>query len=425
MALSYMITPTGNSKMHVFPSGLRLVYHPSQGAISHCGIMIGTGTRHEPSDKNGLAHFIEHVIFKGTRKRTAYQVLNRLESVGGDLNAYTTKEETCIHASLLHEHFERAVELLSDIVFNPSFPNKEVEVERGVVLDEINSYLDNPSEQIFDDFECMVFKGLPLGNPILGTADSVKSFHRNDLLKFTKANYTTDRMVFSYVGDLSFEEVKTCVARHMNAHRKSGKEPASQKRNPSNKNVVRVINRHTAHDHFICGGKAYAANSNKRFGLFLLNNILGGPGMSSRLNMNIREKHGYTYHIESGYHTFSDTGLFHIYFATESGFFDKCHALVRKELDKLMRDRISSSRMAMYQYQLKGQIALGQENRAGYMLNNARNMMLYGKPMDLQQVMRKIDALTPSDLMEIANELFAADRLSALHYKRQVNTSVD
>lgn len=405
--------------MHVFPSGLQLVYHHSPGAISHCGIMIGAGSRHEPEGKSGLAHFIEHVIFKGTHKRNAYQVLNRLECVGGDLNAYTTKEETCVHASMLHLHFDRAVELLSDIVFNPSFPVKEVEVERGVVLDEINSYLDNPSEQIFDDFECMVFKGQAIGNPILGTIESVNSFRRNDLLRFTKANYKTDRMVFSYVGGLSFEVVKASVDQHMSLRRNSERALSARRRPSTGKKAVRVLDRNTAHDHFICGVKAYGANSNKRFALFLLNNILGGPGMSSRLNMNIREKHGYTYHIESGYHTFSDTGLFHIYFATESAFFEKCHGLVRKELDRLMKDRISQSRMASYQYQLKGQIALGQENRAGYMLNNARNVMLYGKPLDLNQVMRKIDALKPSDLMEVANELFSDDRMSSLHYRQK------
>lgn len=405
------------SKLHEFPSGLRLVYHYSPGAISHCGIMVNAGTRHEPENKTGLAHFIEHVIFKGTEKRNAYQVLNRLESVGGDLNAYTTKEETCVHASMLHIHFDRAVELLADIIFSPSFPAKEVEVEKGVVLDEINSYLDNPSEQIFDDFECMVFHGKPIGNPILGTVESVKSFTRKDLVDFTAVHYKTDRMVVSYVGGLPMDKVLESVSKHMNFKRHSKKSVLVSAVRYRRKSKRSVIERNTAHDHYISGGKAFSAHDNKRFALFLMNNILGGPGMSSRLNMNIREKYGYTYQIESGFHTFSDTGLFHIYFATESGFFKKCLELVKKETDKLRNQRISDTRLASYKYQLKGQIALGQENRAGFMLNNARNVMLYGRPLDLGFVMRKIDAVSSNDILEVANVLLDTESISSLHYK--------
>lgn len=405
------------SKLHEFPSGLRLVYHYSPGAISHCGIMVNAGSRHEPDKKAGLAHFIEHVIFKGTEKRNAYQVLNRLESVGGDLNAYTTKEETCVHASMLHIHFDRAVELLADIIFSPSFPAKEVEVEKGVVLDEINSYLDNPSEQIFDDFECMVFQGKPLGNPILGNVDSVKSFTRKDLVEFTALHYKTDRMVVSYVGALPLDKVLDSVSKHMNfkRHSKKGFLDSAVRYGKKTKRVV--VERNTAHDHYISGGKAFSAHDSKRFALFLMNNILGGPGMSSRLNMNIREKYGYTYQIESGFHTFSDTGLFHIYFATEKGFFNKCLELVKKETDKMRNQPISDSRLASYKYQLKGQIALGQENRAGFMLNNARNVVLYDRPLDLSYVMSKIDLVTSSDIMDVANDLLSDESISSLHYK--------
>ncbi|MFN5325031.1 MAG: M16 family metallopeptidase [Bacteroidota bacterium] len=406
-----------SSQLHVFPNGLKLVYHHSPGTVSHCGLMILAGGRNEPDGKVGLAHFIEHVIFKGTKKRNAFQVLNRLESVGGELNGYTTKEETCIHASMLHLHFERAVELIADIVLNPSFPDKEIAVEKGVVLDEINSYLDNPSEQIFEDFEAMVFKGHPVGNPILGTETSVRSFSRKDLLEFTKLNYISNRMVFSYVGALPLGLVVDVVESNFKVRGKDSKilkQAAGLRRL---KPVNKVLQRPTAHDHFICGGRAYGSKSPKRFALFLLNNILGGPGMNSRLNLKIREKYGYTYQIESSYNTFSDCGIFSIYFATDPVFFSRCRDLVWKEVHELQRNRISKIKLHSYKYQLKGQIAIAQENRPGFMLNNARNVLLYGRPMDLVSVMKGIDGVTSNEIMDVANEIANTDQMSSLHYK--------
>ncbi|HMT29687.1 MAG TPA: pitrilysin family protein [Bacteroidia bacterium] len=400
---------------HTFANGIRLVYLENPSPVSHCGLMIGAGSRNETKGKEGLAHFIEHVLFKGTKKRKAYQVLNRLEIVGGELNAYTTKEETCVHASFMPVHFERAVELIVDIVFHSEFPVKEIEKEKDVVLDEINSYLDNPIEQIYDDFECQIFKGKPLGNPILGTHQSVKSFTRKDILSFIKNNYLNGDIVFSYTGDIPFEKVKSIVESHLSREGKRGESAkivALKKLKATN--VVEI--KKTVQAHYIAGSLAYSCFSSKRFPLFLLNNILGGPGMNSKLNLNIREKYGLTYHIESAYVPFSDCGLFNIYLATENKFLEKCIKLVDTEFDKLMNVRIGAGMLSRYKYQLKGQIAISQENKAGVMLNNAKSTLNYNKPVNINEVFRKIDEVTASQILDVANEILDKSKISSLLY---------
>jgi predicted Zn-dependent peptidase len=402
--------------VHLYPNGIRLLYLENQGEISHCGLMIGSGSRDEQKGKEGLAHFIEHVLFKGTKKRSAYQVLNQLDIVGGELNAYTAKEETCVHASMLNAHFEKAVELISDIVFHSQFPVKEIEKEKEVVLDEINSYQENPAEQIYDDFDCMVFRGQPLGNPVLGTPESVKSFTRNDILKFTKKNYTNERIIFAYTGNLSFEKVKKLVGKYLaNEGNSSSTPPGNRFKALKAKHVI--SERPASHSHYILGNVAYSGHNKKRFPLFLLNNILGGPGMNSRLNMKIREKYGYTYHIESAYMPFRDTGLFNVYFATETKFLEKCIALVNKEFDKLRNDKISDSLLTKYKYQLKGQIAIAQENRSGVLLNSAKSVLSYNYPLNISEVFRKIDTITSTEILEVANEILDDSKMSSLHYK--------
>jgi len=403
--------------LHTFHNGLKLIYHHSQGVITHCGLMIGAGSINEPPGKAGLAHFIEHMIFKGTGKRNAFHVLNRLEAVGGDLNAYTTKEETCVHASVMNMHFERAAELLFDIVFNPVFPEKEIRIEKDVVLDEISSCYDNPAEQIFDDFECMIFKNKPLGYPILGSRESIEGINRVDLLNFVRENYQPSNVVFSYVGELSFEKVCKIIEKLL----PSGKHKKTVGRSSvyaRTKGRHEVMERPYAHSHYIFGGRAYSLKSSKRFALFLINNILGGPGLSSRLNLNIREKYGYTYHIESGFHTFTDTGIFHIYFATENKHFEKCLKLVKKEIDRFKYEPLSEARLSSYKYQLKGQIAIAQESRAALMLNNARHILNYGKPLDVNDVLRRIDAVTVDDILEVSDEIFNFSNMSSMMYKQ-------
>ena len=399
-----------------FPNGIRLLYIESTGEISHCGLMIGSGSRDESKGKEGLAHFIEHVLFKGTRKRSATQVLNRLDIVGGELNAYTSKEETCVHASMLHTHFERAAELVTDIVFNSQFPVKEIEKEKEVVLDEINSYQENPAEQIFDDFECLMFRGQPLGNPVLGTPESVRSFSRKDILNFTKQHYTSDRMVFVYSGNIPFEKVKSILGNYItNQKRKVHLNKKTGSKTLINKHVV--DSRSVTHCHYISGSIAYSSQNKKRFPLFLLNNILGGPGMNSRLNMQLREKYGYTYNVESAYMVYRDTGLFNVYFAAEPKFLEKCKILVEKEFNRLKNDRISDSWLTKYKYQLKGQIAIGQENNASVMLNSAKSILVYDKPLNISEVFKRIDAITSSEILEVANEILNDKKMSSLLYR--------
>ncbi len=402
-------------KIYLFNNGLRLVYTFHPGQVSHCALMIRAGGRDEPSGEAGVAHFIEHMLFKGTSKRKSYQIINRLEIVGGELNAYTTKEETCVHASMLPGHFERAAELISDIVFNSVFPLREIEKEKEVILDEINSYQDNPAEQIYDDFECMLFRGQPLGNPVLGTPHSVKQLNRKNLLNFVGRNYTTGRMVFSYSGSIPFDDVINIVGKYFGDHKRGDKPPLIRKR-VSNVAKSSKVNRKASHVHFISGNTAYSGLSPRRFPLFLMNNILGGPGMNSRLNMNIREKFGYTYHVESAYVTYRDTGMFHVYFACERKFFDKCVQLVESEFKKLRDHAISGNWLTRYKYQLKGQIAIAQENNNAVMLNNARSVLHYNKPVDVQKVFNKIDAISASSILEVANEILDRNMLSSLMY---------
>jgi predicted Zn-dependent peptidase len=377
--------------------------------------MIGAGGRDEPTHKPGLAHFLEHVMFKGTKKRNTYHILNRLEVVGGELNAYTTKEETCIHASVLNEHFERAAELISDIVLNPLFPEKEIEKEKEVVLDEIHSYLDNPTEQIFDDFECMVFRDHPLGRPVLGTIESVRSFNRKDITGFVSKNYHPSEMVFSYCGNLPLEKVKQIAEKYFSFEKRTSKK--SEPKSVTKKNTIhREEKRNVSHAHYICGNGAYNLHSSKRFALYQLNNILGGPGMNSRLNMNIRERNGLSYHVESGYAPFKDTGLFHVYLASDTKNLNRCIELVNREFKKLKEEKISTVQMTRYKYQLKGQIAIAQENRAGVMLNNAKSLLNYNKPLDIPMLFNKIDAVTPEEVMDVANEILQEKKLSSLTY---------
>jgi predicted Zn-dependent peptidase len=382
-------------------------------------MMIGVGTRDEPPYKQGLAHFLEHMLFKGTGKRTSYQVISRLEAVGGELNAFTTKEETCVHASFLTPHFDRTMELLSDILLNSIFPEKELNLEKQVVMDEIRSYADNPMEQIFDDFECQVFEGQALGTPVLGTRESVSEFKRTDLARFISRCFTADRMVFSYAGSLPASQVMTAVDKYFPAGRKSGAKSAFVRSGRTRmKQVVQLKPIQQAH--YMTGACAFSCHSSKRFPLFLMNNILGGPGMNSRLNVNLRERNGLTYHIESSYVPFSDTGLFQVYLATDYSKIERATGLVRREFMKLRDIAISGSQLTRHKYQLKSQLALAQENISGIMLANAKSVLNYDKPVRLNEIFRKIENITASDLLDVANEILDEGRLSSLLFQPEV-----
>ena len=306
-----------NLLFHTLDNGIRLVHHPLPGIVAYCGLVINTGSRDEAAAEQGMAHFIEHMLFKGTRKRKAYYVLSRLEDVGGELNAYTTKEETAVFASFLKDDYDRAIEILHDITFNSVLPEKEIEKEKDVVIEEINSYLDNPAELIFDDFEELIFAGQSIGHNILGTPETVKSFTQKSLLEFISRNYNTDQIVFCSAGNISDDKMIRLFKKYFEnvpANIRTSKDPSAYSYIPNS--VTKDMK--TFQNHCIIGNVAYNLRDERRLGMFLLNNILGGQGLNSRLNLSLREKNGLAYNVESSYNPYWDTGAFSIYFGTES-----------------------------------------------------------------------------------------------------------
>lgn len=394
-------------------NGIRIIHKPTLSQVAHCGFIINTGSRDENLSKNGITHFIEHAIFKGTKKRKAYHILNRIDNVGGELNAYTTKENTSIYASFTKEYFERALELLTDILFNSTYPESELEKEKEVIIDEINSYQDSPYEQIYDDFEGQIFKNHPLGMNILGTEESVKKINRDKILAFIRDNYLTNEIVFSIVGNIDFKRIRKLCEKYLND---IPEKSSSLKRTSFNNYHPQQVSlqKDVYQTHCVIGNTAYNAHHKNKNGFILLNNILGGPAMNSRLNMGIREKYGYTYNIESAYTIFSDTGLFYIYLGTDQKHITKCLKLVKREL-KLLRDkRISSSQLQKAKQQLIGQITLAEENNCNVMLGMGKSILLYNKIEDLEETYIRINAITEAGLQNIANEIFDEKQLSSL-----------
>ena len=394
-------------------NGIRVVYLHAIAQVAHMGITILGGSRFENPDEEGLAHFLEHCIFKGTNKRKAFHVLSRLDSVGGELNAYTSKEEICIYASFTKNHIRRASELLADITLNSSFPVKEIHKEKEIILDEINSYLDSPSEKIFDDFEAHLFKGHPLGNNILGTQDSVKSFGRKQLLNYVNRFFTADNMVISFVGDISRKQLeKILEVDFINCPNKTSELP---KNNFSGKTQFKIRTKESNFQvHSLIGGLAPSYISDKRRAMTLLINILGGPALNSRLNLSIREKYGYSYNIEASYSTFMDTGYWSVYFGTDKKYLKKSIELVYKEL-KLLRDkRLGSQQLNASKEQLKGHLALGLDSNSGLMLGLGKSLLLFNQIDTIQEIYESIDKLSSSELLEVANEYFIEDAISEL-----------
>ncbi len=397
-------------------NGVKVLYnHDDKCVVTHCALMLGSGTRDESTGKEGLAHFIEHTLFKGTKKRKAYHILNCLETVGGELNAYTTKEETCLHATVMNQDLERAAELISDIVFNANFPEKELQKEKDVVIDEIHAYEDTPYEQIYDDFETLVFKGHTLGHPILGTVESVQNFKRKDILEYIKRQYHDGEMIFAVGGGVGKEKVMQIAEKYFS---KGSRKSISVKRKlfKANKSVHLSAVKNTNQIHYITGCPAFSLSDKNRYTLILLNNILGGPGMNSKLNLNIREKFGYTYTIESGYHAYSDTGLFHIYFATDKKNFSKVRQLLDKELLKLIEQPMSERQFAQYKKQLIGQIVISQENRLNLLLGMAKSMLYFNKTFSLKEVSANIENISLADFIKVAKSILNSKHHSSLTY---------
>lgn len=396
-------------------NGIRIIHKPIKSKVAHCGFIIKTGSRDETLTENGITHFIEHAIFKGTKNRKAYHILNRIDNVGGEINAFTTKEQTSIYASFTKEYIERALELLTDILFNSTYPEDELTKEKDVIIDEINSYLDSPYEQIYDDFEELIFKDHPLGMNILGTVDSVKKISRNKILNFIKENYRTDQIIFSVVGDFPFEKLKKLSKKHLNdipeKINNKTREPFKQY-TPINKEIKKDVYQ----THCIIGNTAYGTHHKHKSSFILLNNILGGPAMNSRLNFGIREKYGFTYNIESSYTAFSDIGLFYIYLGTDIKHLEKSIKLVHRELKTLRDKKLSPTQLQKAKKQIIGQITLSEENNCNVMLSMGKSMLLYNRIDSLTETFEKINQISPEDIHYVANEVFDKDQLSSLTF---------
>jgi predicted Zn-dependent peptidase len=397
-------------------NGIRVVHGRTNSPVAYCCIMINAGTRDELDHEHGIAHFIEHVIFKGTKRRKAYHITSRLEDVGGELNAYTTKEETVVQATFLKDDYHRAVELLFDIVFRSTFPEKELKKEKEVILDEINSYKDSPSELIFDDFEELVYPNHPFGRNILGTKKHLKRFTKTDIISFIERNYCTDQIVFCSMGNVPFQRVLKLANKYFGNispnFKQNFREPIIYSP-PHNKEV----HKGTYQRHCILGCRAYDLHHPKRVGMYLLNNILGGPGQNSRLNLALRERRGYAYNVESSYSPYSDTGLFSIYFGTDKINFQKSIELVHYELNLIRTHKLGVQQLAKAKRQLMGQLAIATENTESLMLNVARSFLFFNTFEGLDDVYSRIESISAEELLDIANEIIPDNNLSSLIYK--------
>ena len=401
--------------IHTLPNGLRIIHAPNQSAVAYCGFAVDAGTRDEADNEQGMAHFVEHLLFKGTKKRHAWHILNRMEHVGGDLNAYTNKEETIVYSAFLAEHFPRAVELLSDIVFHSTFPQHEIDKEVEVIIDEIQSYEDSPSELIFDDFEELLFPNHPLGRNILGKPDLLHQFKSEDALRFTSRYYRPENMIFFVQGNVDFKRVVRLVEKST-ADLTSNIGTYTRKHPDIYIPQNLTLHRDTHQAHVMIGSRGYDAHNEKGAALYLLNNILGGPGMNSRLNVSLRERSGLVYNVEANLTSYTDTGVFCIYFGTEHDDVDRCMRLVKKELKKLCDKPLSIAQLAAAKKQIIGQIGVARDNAESTALGMAKTFLHYNKMDDPQEVFQRIEALTSKELWEVSNEMFAENQLSTLFY---------
>lgn len=403
-------------QFHRFNNGIRLVHKYTNSNIAHCGLIINTGSRDELENEIGIAHFIEHCIFKGTIKRKSHHIINRIDSVGGDLNAYTTKEETVVYASFLKEYYPRALDLFSDIVFNSVFPEKEINKEKDVVLEEISSYKDTPSELIFDEFDQQVYENHPLGNLILGSAKDIKKYNSTNLINFIKRVYNTDEMVICSVGKIDFKAIIKLCEKYFGIFEPNLRTYKRQKFENYKTSIVSK-NKKTFQSHCLIGNIAYPLNDNKKTDLSFLTNLLGGPAMNSRLSIALREKNGLSYNLEASYTPYSDTGLFCIYFGTDNSTYDKAIQTVIKELDKLKNNKLGVNQLHLFKKQYTGQVALSFDSNLNEMLSIGKSYLVYNKVDNIEEICKKIEILTSENILEVANEIFDNSKLSILNYK--------
>ena len=443
---------------YTLDNGLRIIHLPSDSQVVYCGYQINAGTRNEEPGEEGLAHFCEHVTFKGTERRKAWHILNCLESVGGDLNAYTNKEGTVYYSAILKEHIARAVDLLSDIVFHSVYPQAEIDKEVEVICDEIESYNDSPAELIYDEFENILFKGSPLGHNILGTAEQVRSFKTEDALRFTRKLYRPDNAIFFAYGDIDFKKLVKLIRKALgecpkgrelacSADCKSAKTPteeriaeetptgetpteemeagdANHKVQSSKFNVQSkvagqtiVMQKNTHQAHVMIGTRAYDVNDDRRMPLYLLNNMLGGPGMNAKLNLALREHNGLVYTVESTMVAYGDTGTWSIYFGCDEHDVKRCLRLVRKELDKFMQKPLSDAQLKAAKKQIKGQIGVACDNRENFALDFGKSFLHYGWEKNVDRLYEQVDEITAEQIQAVAQELFDKDRLTTLIFR--------
>lgn len=403
-------------QLHTLPNGIRVAYKQVYNTkIVHCGIMLDIGSRDELPHQAGLAHFWEHMAFKGTKKRKSYHIINSLEAVGGELNAYTTKEKICFYASVLDSYFERSVELLTDITFNSIFPEKQLEVERGVILEEMSMYLDSPEDAIQDEFDSLIFPNHQLGVNILGTQESVQRFKRQDLIDFIDENLDTEKIVLSIVGNLDLKKVikvSEKLLRDIPVKRRVKTRLSPTEYVSTNHKIDKKNNQ----AHVAIGRPSYAIYDKNRLPFFALVNLLGGPGMNSRFNLSLREKYGLVYQIEASYSSFMDTGFFGIFFGTDPQNLNKAMRLVNKEMEQLMQKPLGLVQLKTLKDQLKGQLAMAEEGKQGYMLMMAKSLLDLEKVESLTQIFDDIDKIDQTVLMDLANDMFDKNQLSSLVY---------
>lgn len=398
------------------PNGLRIIHTPSPTSVVYCGYAIDAGTRDELPHEAGLAHFVEHMLFKGTRKRRAWHILNRMENVGGDLNAFTNKEETVVYSAFLKRDFARALELLTDIVFSSTFPQHEIDKERGVVLEEIESYEDNPAELIFDDFEDTLFRGHSLGHNILGTPHHIKQFTTASIRTFVERYYHPANAVLFVFGNIPFSRI-VMWAERFTADIKSGITNNGRVAPPPYEPQRVEMMRRTHQTHIMIGCTGYPATDRKRTGLYLLNNMLGGPGMNSRLNLALREHSGLVYNVESNLTSYTDTGVVNIYFGTDARDAERCIDLTHRELNRLREQPLSGLQLSAAKKQLIGQVGVASDNFESTALGMAKTYLHYNDYKGPEALFKRIEALTSQALWDIANELFIPDNLTTLIYR--------
>jgi predicted Zn-dependent peptidase len=391
---------------YILPNGIKGIHRRTKSSIAHCALVVNAGTRDERDGEHGLAHFAEHAFFKGTEHRKAYQVNCRLENRGGELNAYTTKEDTTIHATTLRSDFAKAAELISDVAFHSTFPEHELQREREVIIDEINTYKDSPVDMIFDTFEDMIFEGSELGHNILGTKASLARHNSQSIKRFISRTHTTDQMVFSTIGNFSLAKVKSVAEQYFGLHAATKREFIRSKPTMVEP-FERVVNKHTHQTHCIIGARAYDINDDKRLPLSLLVNILGGPSANSRLNTVLREKNGLSYNTEAIYTPYNDCGMVAIYFSSDHHNADLCRELIDNELKSLRTTPPTARQLSMIKRQFLAQMAISMENNEGYMLGAGKSYLVHDEIDTLEEVYRKVSAVKAEQIMEVAEDIFA------------------